>query len=217
MNQQFTTSTPDGCFATAVVATFFAPTNRLAICNAGHPPPLRFRAETGEWLATAVDMSEEDPPRNVPLGILERVQYCQIELKLMPGDLLLSYTDALSESRHPNGELLGTEGLLDIIRRLDVNSPQDLIPALLNEIAKLDPANLQKDDVTALLMRPVERRRPTVGARLRGAGQLASALARATFGRDHSAPLPDLSIANVGGAILPPLGRVVSKPRRRKR
>src|SRR3954447_8066334 len=49
MNRQFTTLGTAGCFATAVVTTFFSPTNELTLCNAGHPPPLLYRARTRSW------------------------------------------------------------------------------------------------------------------------------------------------------------------------
>jgi sigma-B regulation protein RsbU (phosphoserine phosphatase) len=39
MNGRFVESSAAGCFATAVVTTFFAPTRTLSVCNAGHPPP----------------------------------------------------------------------------------------------------------------------------------------------------------------------------------
>ena len=44
LNQQFTALSEVGTFATAVVATFFAPTQRLIVCNAGHPRPLLYQA-----------------------------------------------------------------------------------------------------------------------------------------------------------------------------
>ena len=47
MNRQFVTMSASNCFATAVVTTFFAPTNLLSLCNAGHPPPLLYRARRG--------------------------------------------------------------------------------------------------------------------------------------------------------------------------
>src|SRR5229473_16649 len=49
LNQQFTALSEAGTFATAVVATFFAPTQRLIVCNAGHPRPLLYRASKREW------------------------------------------------------------------------------------------------------------------------------------------------------------------------
>src|SRR5947207_7950569 len=49
MNRQFIELSKDGCFATALVTTFFAPTNELSLCNAGHPPPLIYRAKNRRW------------------------------------------------------------------------------------------------------------------------------------------------------------------------
>src|SRR5436190_12795466 len=49
MNGQFVECSAAGCFATAVVTTFFAPTRTLSVCNAGHPPPLVWRGATREW------------------------------------------------------------------------------------------------------------------------------------------------------------------------
>src|ERR1700726_969269 len=49
LNQQFTALSESGTFATAIVATFFAPTQRLIVCNAGHPRPLLYQAAKREW------------------------------------------------------------------------------------------------------------------------------------------------------------------------
>ena len=49
MNRQFLRLSEQGAFATAVVATFFQPTRRLTVCNAGHPPPLLFDASENRW------------------------------------------------------------------------------------------------------------------------------------------------------------------------
>ena len=44
LNQQFVGLSKQGAFATAVVTTFFAPSRRLTVCNAGHPRPMLYRA-----------------------------------------------------------------------------------------------------------------------------------------------------------------------------
>src|SRR5271154_1672411 len=49
LNQQFTALSQDAAFATAVVSTFFAPSRRLTVCNAGHPRPFLYRAAQREW------------------------------------------------------------------------------------------------------------------------------------------------------------------------
>src|SRR4051794_31693760 len=58
MNDQFVDLSDAGCFATAVVTTYFAPTGTLSVCNAGHPPPLVYRAWDRRWSFMA---AKEDP------------------------------------------------------------------------------------------------------------------------------------------------------------
>src|SRR5688572_32334451 len=157
MNRQFVTMSASNCFATAVVTTFFAPTNTLSLCNAGHPPPLLYHAKTRTWDFLDLERTErpEDAePANIPLGVLTLADYEQFNVTLQPGDLVLCYTDSLPESKDAAGEYLGQEGLLDIVRTLDVSQPAAVIPALLRTIRALRPDNLDGDDVTVLLFRP---------------------------------------------------------------
>ena len=49
MNAEFVESSAANIFATAIVMTFFAPTRQLSLCNAGHPPPLIYRADEKQF------------------------------------------------------------------------------------------------------------------------------------------------------------------------
>src|ERR1700690_2884073 len=49
LNRQFGAMSRDAIFATAIVTTFFEPSRRLTICNAGHPRPLLYRAAERHW------------------------------------------------------------------------------------------------------------------------------------------------------------------------
>jgi len=207
LNQQFTALSETGTFATAVVSTFFAPTQRLIVCNAGHPRPLLYRASTGEWSFLGAEPTAEDAsPNNMPLGILDITEYEQLDLQLETGDCVLSYTDALTESRDADGEMLGEAGLLRILKLLGEIEPRLLTRTLLREIRDRHSENLTEDDVTVLLVRANGRRprfslRETLWAQLRFAGSLL----RAINPRAERPPLPDLNMANIGGAIIPSL------------
>src|SRR5579862_2096560 len=48
LNQQFTSMSKAGVFATAIITTFFEPSSRLTVCNAGHPRPIMWRAAKRE-------------------------------------------------------------------------------------------------------------------------------------------------------------------------
>ena len=49
LNQQFAELSREAVFATAIVTTFFEPSRRLTVCNAGHPRPLLYRAAQRKW------------------------------------------------------------------------------------------------------------------------------------------------------------------------
>ena len=84
---------------------------------------------------------------------MDLTEYEQFDVELESGDCLLSYTDALIESRDADGEMLGEAGLLRIMRLLGDVEPQKLTETLLKEIAERYPENLSEDDVTVLVVR----------------------------------------------------------------
>src|SRR5439155_19420481 len=71
MNKQFTELSDAGCFATAVVTTFFGPTNYLTLCNAGHPTPLMHRAKDRAWSLLARGESTGEAVSDIPLGVYD--------------------------------------------------------------------------------------------------------------------------------------------------
>jgi serine phosphatase RsbU (regulator of sigma subunit) len=209
LNQQFAALSRDAVFATAIVTTFFAPTRRLTVCNAGHPRPLLYRAAQRKWdFLGHQGAAEPSGPRNLPLGILEMTEYEQFDVELDPGDCLLSYTDALIESRDADGEMLDEAGLLKITRLIGDVEPEKLIETLLGEIERRYPENLSEDDVTVLLVRANGREaRYSFGQRLRALVRFIGSLIRAVNPRAERPPLPDANLANIGGAIIPALAR----------
>src|SRR5262249_20221673 len=147
-------------------------------------------------------------PRNLPLGILDMTEYEQFDVELESGDCLLTYTDALIESSDADGEMLGEAGLLRITRLIGNAEPQELVEMLVGEIAERYPENLSDDDVTVLLIRANGRNpRLSFGRRLGALSRFAGALIRAINPRGERPPLPDANLANIGGAIIPSLGR----------
>ena len=134
LNQQFTELSQVGTFATAVVTTFFAPSRRLIICNAGHPRPLLYRAAEKKW-----NLLGKQTQGNIPLGLIDATEYEQFDVELSEGDCLVSYSDALIECSDASGEMLGESGLLKILRLLGDVAPERLIPELLKEIGERHP------------------------------------------------------------------------------
>lgn len=99
--------------------------------------------------------------QDMTLGIDERTSYSEYRVKLRPGDLLLCYTDAVSESINADGNQLQTSGLVDLLESMESPSSDTLTSALLGKLEQASPGNLVRDDLTVMLFsataRPVPR------------------------------------------------------------
>lgn len=180
LNRQFAALSRNGAFATAIVTTFFSPNRRLVLCNAGHPRPILYRASKEEWsLLGEVRSTREVSCSNLPFGILSMAEYEHFDLEFEPGDCVVTYTDALIESSDADGEQLGEDGVLRLLKLLGNAQPEKLIAELLGEIAQRYPENLSTDDVTVLLLRANGSAQSlTLMDKMRAMGRMASAALR---------------------------------------
>jgi serine phosphatase RsbU (regulator of sigma subunit) len=209
LNQQFSALPRTGAFATAIVTTFFEPSRRLTVCNAGHPRPLLYRAAQRQWDFLGNNIpTRRAAPSNIPLGLFDAAEYEQFDVELESGDCLLGYTDALIESRVGDGEMLREDGVLDIVRALGDVPPDQLTEKLLAEIESRYPGGLAEDDVTVLVVRANGRKfRYSLGEKLHALARFMGTMIRSVNPRAERPPLPDANLANIGGAIIPALGR----------
>ncbi|MBT5019159.1 MAG: serine/threonine-protein phosphatase [Planctomicrobium sp.] len=152
INKEFEQASSSERFATAVVGTFFLSTRNFQLCNAGHPAPLQFCSQSNSWESFR-SSDKKTPPRNLPFGIDVEHQYQSESCRLRQGDMILLYTDAISEALDESGELLGANGLTKLINSQPSSEPDKIISSLLESIKKLNSMNLENDDVTLLLAR----------------------------------------------------------------
>jgi len=148
MNRAFSTPVDQGGFATAVVSTYFAPTRSLTMSIAGHPPPFIYRSARREW-----HRCDEQSNPALPLGVTTEAQYGEAQISLEADDILLCYTDALIETRDADANLLGVDGLLNVVQTLDASDLDQFVDLLLEKLSAMHGDNLQTDDVTVLLVR----------------------------------------------------------------
>lgn len=214
MNGQFLELSRHGSFATALVTTFYGPTRRLSICNAGHPPPLIYRAADRTWSFLEHRRAIDDPTiANLPLGVLDLGDYDVFDVELQVGDLVLCYTDSLPESYDEEGKMLGQAGLLREVSLVDPTDASTLVQRILDHLRSLYRGNLEGDDVTALLFRPNGTASDTpIAERLKAPLRIVKAMVRSLTHKDEPIPWPEPSLANLGGAVLPSLSASRAEP-----
>jgi sigma-B regulation protein RsbU (phosphoserine phosphatase) len=154
LNRQFTEMAELRRFATALVATYLASTNRISVCNAGHPRPLFRRAADGDWSMLSPTDVDDAGAGNLPLGLDEETRYQMFDVELGRGDLLVLYTDALIEAADSDGRLLGESGLLETARQVDSSdrSPTAIGTALLEAVARYREHRSAEDDMTLIVI-----------------------------------------------------------------
>jgi serine phosphatase RsbU (regulator of sigma subunit) len=151
-------SAEDVTFATALVMGFDSNSGQLVFTNAGHPPPLWYHADERHW--TWLRQSSADASRAVglPLGMnFPGSDYADTVIKLGVGDLLICYTDGLSEAADSTGRQIGDE-FLEVARTLPVESPMAAGATLLGLVDAFRKGEPMRDDETLIVL---QRARPT--------------------------------------------------------
>jgi phosphoserine phosphatase RsbU/P len=152
LNDNFLKGAESTRFATAFVASFYSGSGELLFTNAGHVPPLWYRAAAREWsfLFDSTPLSKEI--LDLPLGLIAGTSYSQTAVQLEPRDLLLLYTDGVSEAYDESGTQLGLERLLSIARTLPTASPAAAGKGLLAAVARFRGAAPTADDETVVAL-----------------------------------------------------------------
>jgi phosphoserine phosphatase RsbU/P len=130
-------------FATMFYGVSYAD-GRLAYCNAGQEPALVVRKDgSEEWLETGGPV----------LGLLSIATYESGQVVLAPGDLVIVYSDGVSEARSASNEEFGRDRLLDVARSCRGQKPDAVLEAILRAVSQFSQGAAQADDITALVFR----------------------------------------------------------------
>ena len=149
--------TGDHKYATAIVLSFHRVMGRLAFSNAGHLPPLWYHAAEAAW-GWLEEGTEAKKVSGLPVGLIPGTEYSQTVVALKPSDLIVLYTDGITDARNETGQELGREQLLEWTRQAPVDSPRALGEDLLQRLA-LFRGNIRNDDETLLVLQREEESR----------------------------------------------------------
>lgn len=120
-----------------------APDGVLRYCNAGQEPPAVVRRDRVEWLETG----------GIVLGLFATAAYEAGTVQLDPGDVVVAFSDGITEARNTAGEEFGRERLHAILRRCRGESARAILDAILGAIHQFSAGAVQYDDITVLVFR----------------------------------------------------------------
>ena len=140
-------------FATGLLMGFDSSTGQLVFTNAGHPLPLWYQAREKRWGWLQETTSDATLAWvGLPLGLGLATSYVDTVVKLGVGDLLICYTDGISEATDDTGRELGADGLLEVARTLPVGSPMAAGAMLLGRVGAFRRGAPALDDETLIVL-----------------------------------------------------------------
>jgi serine phosphatase RsbU (regulator of sigma subunit) len=128
-------------FATMVLGVL-QENGRLTYSNAGHNPPMLFDGPSVRRLDTG----------GLPLGLFPDARYSQETLQLAPGNLLVLFSDGVTETTATDGEYFGDEGIFASIADAPDRRPEPLLQRLLSTLEAFRGEGLPEDDVTCVML-----------------------------------------------------------------
>ena len=144
-NRLLASTSVDYMFLTVFYAIFNTKTGLVSYCNAGHNPPHIVRTNgTVEQLTT---------DGNFMVGAFTDVEYTEKTLQLEHGDLLVMYTDGVTEAVNSSYEEFGTERLKNIISGIADKSCQEIVGTIKAGINNFVDGAAQSDDITMLVVK----------------------------------------------------------------
>jgi sigma-B regulation protein RsbU (phosphoserine phosphatase) len=145
LNQHLYANTTPEKYATFCFGVYDERNSLFTYTNAGHLPPMLMR--DGE--PTMLDVN------GTVVGAFPFSRYGESQILLLPGDLLLFYTDGITEAENPYGEQFGDERLLEALRRHRHLSPDEILPKVVELVSEWTASPELQDDMTLLLARRV--------------------------------------------------------------
>jgi phosphoserine phosphatase RsbU/P len=145
-------------YATMVAVGFHGRRGLLVLTNAGHPPPLWYRVDghDWEWLEPRRAVSGT-AITGTPLGLLPDVSYGRMVIKPSPGDLVVMYSDGVSEAASSDGEELGRDRLISMARSLCSRTAETFGVQLVDAVNEFRGGVAPADDETIIVLQALAR------------------------------------------------------------
>jgi sigma-B regulation protein RsbU (phosphoserine phosphatase) len=143
LNQQLHATTSPEKFATFCIALYDDETGMLTYTNAGHLPPILIH----DGRSTPLDIN------GTVVGAFPSSKYDESKVELRAGDLLVCYTDGITEPENEYGEMFGEDRLVELVSRNVHRSDEQIMELVLSSVHDWTASEELQDDMTMLLAR----------------------------------------------------------------
>ena len=146
-NQLICEDSKTSMFVTLFYAILDSKAMTLNYVNAGHNPPLLLKDTSSDVVLLKA--------KGIALGVTDEVDLQSVRVDLRPGDVLVLYTDGVTEAINDREEEFGEERLLRVIRENRALPAEDILEKILAAIIAFAGDRPQHDDITLMVLRAV--------------------------------------------------------------
>jgi sigma-B regulation protein RsbU (phosphoserine phosphatase) len=143
-NTIITADSKSGMFVTLFYGVLDSNLKTLTYVNAGHNPPLICHGADGSFT--------ELPATGIAMGAVPDADYTADTIRLGQGDVIVLYTDGITEAENARLEMFGEERLHNIIRQSRIQPSSDIITNILNDVRTFCGDQPQSDDITLMVI-----------------------------------------------------------------
>jgi len=140
LNKEICETAARGMFVTMLIGIYDSEKKELLLSNAGHEPPLIYTKD-----GNFSNYTEAGPP----LGIMSKIKYKETTLKFSNSSMYI-FTDGITEIKDPSGEMLGSEGFQNYIKKFQDTPSNERLKNIVEDIVK--SGKIQKDDLTIVVV-----------------------------------------------------------------
>lgn len=147
-NELICRDSTSGMFVTLFYAVYDSANRRLRYVNAGHNPPLLIRGET------------DNPPvplkgRGIALGVIHFIDIEESEVILQPGDIIVMFTDGVTEAINERNEAFGSERMIRVVKENRNRNARTLVELVERAVIEFAGEQRQYDDITLMVIKVV--------------------------------------------------------------
>ena len=140
LNNEICETISRGMFVTMLIGIYDSNKKEMLLSSAGHEPPI-ILSKDGNF----TNYSEAGPP----LGIMPKTKYTEHTIPFSDSSMYI-FTDGITEIKNPNGEMLGSEGFQNYIKKYQANPNNEKLKTMIDDI--LNAGHIQKDDLTIVVI-----------------------------------------------------------------
>ena len=137
-------------YTTLFTGVLSADRRKMTYANAGHPPPIVLRAGPEGRI-------DRPTNRNLPISILPSVEYSEGTIDIAPGDLIVTFSDGISEVFNPAGQMWDDNSIDEVLRKNRDRPVEDIIGAVVQAVDEYAAGVDQYDDMTMVVVRVLGR------------------------------------------------------------